>query len=151
MFIHFRQSNNPIRDFYYAIDRTRYPQLEKREYLALSSLLYAERFPAATVYLRNRGFTNPQIVGLINEFQNFKIQEFNSFGIMNYSFSLPVSFQVGKLNILLNYTYNIPISLPKEQFSYDPNGYFSASVSYMLFWQGKKRSNNYSAGRRPEN
>ena len=67
--------------------------------------------------------------------EGFEVQSFedgNAFGLMNYSFSLPLSLSIKNLNIILVYTYSIPVALPGEYFEIDPIGYFSASISYRI-------------------
>lgn len=64
--------------------------------------------------------------------QTSEFVESNKFGLLNYSFSLPLSLSTGRLNILLSYTYSIPVKLPGEFFSVDPVGYFGASISYRI-------------------
>ena len=54
----------------------------------------------------------------------------NTFGIMNYSVMLPVSFTIKKFNLFLNYTLNFPVALPGETIDTSPNGYFSATLFY---------------------
>lgn len=51
------------------------------------------------------------------------------FGVMNYSFSLPLSISLKKWNFLIGYTYNIPIALPGEDLGLTQSGYASASVT----------------------
>lgn len=55
----------------------------------------------------------------------------NSFGIMNYSIFIPISFSIEKTTLLLNYSLNFPIALPGEtNFDTTPNSYFSATVLF---------------------
>ncbi len=54
------------------------------------------------------------------------------FGILNYSFSVPLSLSTDRISILLSYTYSIPIQLSSEIFEVEPLGYFGASVSYRI-------------------
>lgn len=54
------------------------------------------------------------------------------FGVLNYSFSAPVSVSVKTWTLLLSYTYNIPKALPGEPISLQSSGYISASVSKRL-------------------
>ncbi|MEP1094621.1 MAG: hypothetical protein ABJG78_05895 [Cyclobacteriaceae bacterium] len=54
------------------------------------------------------------------------------FGILNYSFSLPISLSTNRFSILLSYTYSIPIQLSSEIFEVEPLGYFGASISYRI-------------------
>lgn len=65
----------------------------------------------------------------------FTVSEYidtDAFGILNYSFSLPLSLQIERFNILLNYTYSIPIQLPGEFVEVDPIGFFGATLSYRI-------------------
>ena len=55
------------------------------------------------------------------------------FGLLNYSFSLPVSFYAKRFFVLLAYTYSIPVQLPGETIEFDPIGYFSVAFNYRLF------------------
>lgn len=54
------------------------------------------------------------------------------FGILNYSFSLPLSLSTNRFSFLLSYTYSIPIQLSSEIFEVEPLGYFGFSVSYRI-------------------
>lgn len=59
----------------------------------------------------------------------------NVFGLMNYSFSLPVYFTKKQFTLALSYHLNIPVSLPGEDIEYDPNSYFSVSLLYNLIFK----------------
>ena len=54
------------------------------------------------------------------------------FGILNYSFSIPLSLSSNRISILLSYTYSVPIQLSSEIFKVEPLGYFGASISYRI-------------------
>ena len=56
----------------------------------------------------------------------------NIFGLMNWSFHIPVLFTIKKFTISLSYSYNIPKALPGEEFEFDPISYFGASMSYRI-------------------
>ncbi|MEQ8336794.1 MAG: hypothetical protein RIA62_05590 [Cyclobacteriaceae bacterium] len=56
----------------------------------------------------------------------------NVFGLMNLNLSFPIFFTIDQLSIALTYSYNIPYSLPGEDFSFDPISYISASVTYRI-------------------
>ncbi len=61
-----------------------------------------------------------------------------AFGVMNYSFSAPISITKKYWTLLLNYTYNIPKSLPGEDLSLQNSGYLSFSITrYITFKQAK--------------
>lgn len=73
------------------------------------------------------------LIKVIDSFnQTSEFVESNRFGLLNYSFTLPLSLSTGRLNILLSYTYSIPVKLPGEFFSVDPVGYFGTSISYRI-------------------
>lgn len=62
-------------------------------------------------------------------------QEFidgEEFGILNYSFTIPISLTANRISILLSYTYSVPVKLAGEFFDSDPIGYFGASVLYRI-------------------
>ncbi len=133
--VYLRQSETPIYDLYNILRQEPFPQLTNTEYAALAGLLYKERNGAAYLYLRRRGFTDEEIIGVLNEYETQQIKEDNVFGLMNYGFNLPVYAQAGKFNFMLNYTYNIPVSLPGESYKYEPSGFLSVAISYMLYWK----------------
>jgi len=54
------------------------------------------------------------------------------FGIMNYSFTTPISMSLDKWNFLISYTYNIPKALPGEELGLENSGYISASITRYL-------------------
>ncbi|MCP4456665.1 MAG: hypothetical protein GY816_01355 [Cytophagales bacterium] len=69
-------------------------------------------------------------VGVLNT-----LEEDNIFSLLSYSFSLPLSFNVGsKTSVLLGYSYSIPIKLPDEDLGVDPTGFFSFSLSRIITW-----------------
>ncbi|MBX2916829.1 MAG: hypothetical protein KF856_16290 [Cyclobacteriaceae bacterium] len=56
-------------------------------------------------------------------------QETTRFGVLNYSFSAPISVSVNNWTFLVSYTYNIPQALPGEPITLESSGYISASIS----------------------
>jgi len=61
-----------------------------------------------------------------------------AFGVMNYSFSAPITLIKKDWVFLINYTYNLPQALPGEDLSLQNCGYLSFSISrYITF---RKRS-----------
>lgn len=55
------------------------------------------------------------------------------YGLMNYSFQLPIVFTLNKsFNFILSYSYSIPVKLPGETGTFDPIGYFGASITYRI-------------------
>lgn len=130
-----RQPRTAITDLYQIVQGNDYPKLGYRGYRRLVYLLEENRQLAAAYFLRERGYTRDQITNTIQSYyaEEFKIED--TFGFLNYSFSIPVSITAGKWNLLLNYTYNMPVALPGEEIEYEANGYFSTSLSYLLYWQ----------------
>ncbi len=76
------------------------------------------------IYLSNEDVVN-YLYDLLDE-------EKDQYGIMNYSFSLPVMFSVKNFSFMLNYTYSIPVQLPGEEIDLDPIGYLGAAVTYRI-------------------
>lgn len=89
-------------------------------------------------YRFNVDLTDPRIQRLIRRFPRaqrrlLSTQTENVFGLMNVSFTAPVSLRYQNWNWLLSYTLNIPVELPGESLAdTSPNSYFSTSLSYML-------------------
>jgi hypothetical protein len=67
-----------------------------------------------------------------NGVQQEEFVDGEEFGILNYSFSIPLSFSSDRISILVNYTYSIPVKLSSEFFDVEPVGYFGASISYRI-------------------
>ncbi len=74
-----------------------------------------------------------------DEFVNYTLESKNSFGIMNYSFSLPVYIYIGHFLFALSYNYNIPVPLPGENIDVSPNSYISASLFYNIPFRRKQQ------------
>lgn len=68
----------------------------------------------------------------LEEILNDLMQHTTTFGLMDYNFSIPVTFSTRSFSFTLNYTYSIPVPLPDENYAMDPIGYFGASVAYRL-------------------
>jgi hypothetical protein len=56
----------------------------------------------------------------------------NEFGLMNLDLTMPVSFIIKNCRLTLSYNYAIPITLPNEATTPDAQGYFGATVSYVI-------------------
>lgn len=87
--------------------------------------------------LRNATNLSPEQIRSLNNIVNegyevYAYEDGNAFGILNYSFTLPLSLSAGNLHFLLSYTYSLPIQLPGEYLEVDPIGYFGASISYRI-------------------
>jgi len=59
----------------------------------------------------------------------FHKQDFNKFGPLNYSLSLPLSVAYKNWNFLLSYTYNFQQVLPDEPIFVTNSGYLSFSIT----------------------
>ena len=76
------------------------------------------------IYLYNNN--RDELIRLLSETHTSK-----TFGIMNYSIFMPLTFTVKKGTLLLNYVLNFPVALPgEENIDTSPNGYFSASLIF---------------------
>jgi len=62
----------------------------------------------------------------------------NVFGLMNYSFSLPVNFKFGNFSFSTGYFLNIPVALPGENIDISPNHYFNVMALYFIPLNKKK-------------
>ncbi|MFT6865853.1 MAG: hypothetical protein ACJA08_000679 [Cyclobacteriaceae bacterium] len=78
------------------------------------------------IYLNNPTISN-HIYELLDETEN-------QYGLMNYSFQLPVILTLNKsFNLILSYSYSVPVKLPGETSIFlDPIGYFSCSFIYRI-------------------
>jgi hypothetical protein len=62
----------------------------------------------------------------------------NVFGLMNYSFSIPVNFKFGNFSLSAGYFLNIPVALPGESLDVSPNHYFNVMAFYFIPFRKKK-------------
>ncbi len=62
----------------------------------------------------------------------------NVFGIMNYSFSVPVNFRIGHFSFSAGYFLNIPVALPGEEIDISPNHYFNLMALYFIPFRSKR-------------
>lgn len=60
----------------------------------------------------------------------YLINSKNEFGLMNYRFRLPLAFTKRDFQLIAEYNYNIPVSLPGEDFDYPDNSFFSIDLYY---------------------
>jgi len=54
------------------------------------------------------------------------------FGLMNYSFALPVFAYVGNFTLMISYSLNLTIALPGEQIDTSLNSYFGTTLIYNI-------------------
>lgn len=57
-----------------------------------------------------------------------RYDEENVFGLMNYSFSLPIRFSIKNTSLVCTYNYNIPVELPGELYDWPAYDFFSLSL-----------------------
>jgi hypothetical protein len=132
--LYVRQPRTAVSELHQIIKQNDFPSLTLRQHIKLTYLLEQERETAARVFLRYHEYSGEQINTLIEEYYEGQYREENAFGLMNYSFSVPVMMTMDRWTITLGYTYNVPVALPGEYYDYEPNGYFSSSVSYTIQW-----------------
>jgi hypothetical protein len=56
----------------------------------------------------------------------------NVFGLMNYSFSIPLNFKFGNLLVSAGYFLNLPVALPGESIDESANHYFNLMAIYFI-------------------
>ncbi len=111
--------------------------LMKRNWLGFDRIMF---FPSIAVLFGSELVTeyalypNPYLRVLYNRTHVRKVPlyyEINhtEFGVMNYGFSMPITFTEKNWTFLLSYTYNIPKSLPGETLTLENSGYLSFSIT----------------------
>lgn len=76
--------------------------------------------------------SNQRLRNLLNDPEALRraIEEINTFGLLNYSLSLPVSFKKNAFDFLVSYQFNIPQELPGQSEDLIANSFIQASLSY---------------------
>jgi hypothetical protein len=112
--------------------------IEKKNWLGIKRLLL---YPTFSLLLGNESWQNSQYIPyttvpseirdrIRNKLPLFYLEtnNYNEFGVLNYSVSLPLSISLKNWTFLLSYTYNFPQALPNEQLTLTNSGYLSFSV-----------------------
>jgi len=112
--------------------------LEKKNWLGMKRLLL---YPTFSVLFGNESWqtseyvpytTNPVEIKyrIHNKLPLYYLQtnNYNEFGVLNYSVSLPLSISLTNWTFLLSYTYNFPKALKGEELSLTNSGYLSFSI-----------------------
>ncbi|MGI9544764.1 MAG: hypothetical protein ACR2MX_15990 [Cyclobacteriaceae bacterium] len=60
------------------------------------------------------------------------VNQSDPFGLMNYNFSIPVSFYARPFSLSVDYNLNLPIALPGEDLEIKSNTFFSVLLSYTI-------------------
>ena len=60
------------------------------------------------------------------------------FGVMNYSFSVPITMTINNWLFNASYTYSIPVALEDEPLTLEESGFISAGVSYFISFKPVK-------------
>ncbi|NBW38905.1 MAG: hypothetical protein EBR30_28600 [Cytophagia bacterium] len=66
------------------------------------------------------------------------VTEKRELGLMNYSFTLPLSISIGKTNLLITYVYSIPKALPSETLTFSESSFITASLSWLPVFKPRK-------------
>ncbi|MDW3192162.1 MAG: hypothetical protein R8G66_07350 [Cytophagales bacterium] len=116
--------------------------------LQLVTLEPEERDLALQALVANGTITTQQAFRLRNRINNltpqqeqrlleaaFVASDNKEFGVLNYSFTLPLTLSNKRSFLMLSYTYSVPIALPGETASFDPIGFFALSFNYRLVTQ----------------
>jgi hypothetical protein len=109
------------------LEKTKLGRIDRIAFYPTASVLYgSEQITELIPYART-------YIGIIYRVRRnlplYYEQETTRFGILNYSFSAPVSISVNNWTFLISYTYNIPKALPGEPITLESSGYISASIS----------------------
>lgn len=112
--------------------------LEKRNWHGIKRILV---YPTFNVLLGNETWQISQYVPNFKSLLEFiyltrhnlpryhlQTDNYNKFGVLNYSVSLPVSIAYKNWNFLLSYTYNFQQVLPDEPIDVTNSGYLSFSI-----------------------
>lgn len=111
--------------------------LVKRNWLGFDRVMF---FPMFAVLFGSELVTeyglypNPYLRILYNRTHVNKVplyyqKDHTEFGVMNYGFTMPLSFSKKNWSFLLSYAYNIPVALPGETLSLENTGYLSFSIT----------------------
>ncbi len=68
----------------------------------------------------------------------FQTESYSEFGIMNYSFSIPLNIQYKKFNFAISYVYSIPKALPSETLLLPESGFVAAGLTYYINFKQNK-------------
>jgi hypothetical protein len=71
---------------------------------------------------------NPEFIESLLPEEGFN----NVFGLMNYSFSVPLNFKFGNLLVSAGYFLNLPVALPGENIDESANQYFNLMMLYFI-------------------
>lgn len=108
-------------------EKTKLGRINRLAFYPTASVLYgSEQITELIPYART-------LLGIIYRIRRkmplYYEQETTHFGVLNYSFSAPISITIKNWTFLVSYTYNIPQALPNEPITLESSGYISASVS----------------------
>jgi hypothetical protein len=62
------------------------------------------------------------------------LEEGSAFALLSYSFSLPMTFSVGKTSFMISYSYSFPQRAQGEDLDLDPTGYVNFTVRQRIIW-----------------
>jgi len=68
----------------------------------------------------------------------YRLNNTSEFGLMNYRFRVPLSMTKNRFQFIVEYNYNIPVTLPGEDFDYPNNSFFSVDLYYTFAIAPKK-------------
>ena len=121
--------------------------LEKRKWLGLDRVAV---LPTVSMLWGNEQITTIEYIApktLREAIANYKLYgtrfslvqtDKNVSGIMNYTFSIPLSIMYKKWSLLFTYAYNIPKALQDEPLTISESSYLSGSLTYYIGFKQKK-------------
>jgi len=118
--------------------------LQKKNFWRLDRIAL---LPSFSILLGNETFTEIVYVETIRELIKrlrmnqpiFDEKNTAVFGVLNYSFNLPISITHKKLNFIFSYSYSIPKSLPGETLTLSESSFLSASLIYSFDLKRNKK------------
>ena len=123
--------------------------LEKKKLLGIDKVSF---IPTLTTLFGNEQWTQSEIIYPTTPGERLRnylkygtpyrevITWHNSFGVMNYSFTLPLSIKHKNWNFMIGYTYNIPVALEGEAFPLSETSFLAAGLTYYIPFRQKKFS-----------
>ena len=109
--------------------------LEKRKWHGIDRILF---YPSTNILFGTEVITEyfpyaKTRLGILYRIRNdlplYYTKDKTVFGVMNYSFTAPLSITLNNWNFLVSYTYNIPKALPGEDLGLTKSGYLSATIT----------------------
>lgn len=113
------------------LEKTKLGKIDRIAFYPMASLLLGSEQEIIEEF---RPYANTYL-GILYRIRNrlplyyFYSDKKTEFGVLNYSFSAPLSLNIKNWTFMISYTYNIPKALPGKPIPLEKSGYISASIS----------------------